>query len=517
MSPVSQSPVQVAPPGVRAPRSYIPHLRWWICGLLFIATTINYVDRSSLSTLKPLLSRPEVFNWSESDFAWIMFFFQAAYAIFPSISGRIIDSFGVKTGLAIALIGWSAMAGAHAFVGGIVGFCIVRFLLGAFEAANFPAAIKAVAQWFPQKERAMATGIFNSGTSLGVILTWGLVTIAEKTSWKLAFIGIALSGLLWLILWYMFYESPRKHPRLDPAELNYIEAGLPKQEVEKEKVHWTVLFRYKQVWPFLIGKFITDPVWWFYLYWLVSFLVKSGMTNNQAAKMQIFPYSAAMVGAIGGGWISGYLIGKGWKTGTARYFAMGLCAICMPGSIVVAFIDPSKWYIALFFISLSCSAHQGWSSNIFTIASDLFPAKHVGSIVGLGTTAGGIGGMLTTLLVGVTLMLTHKNYTPILCWAGLMHITSLVIFFLMAGVDLKRVEIDPNLDQSMPCKPLILGGSILMILGLGIEAALVVFRNSLLEAVKGWSGLAGGMTAAVMVALIGVVFIYAGLPRRNNA
>lgn len=514
MSPVTPLSVETMPPGVQTPRPYIPHLRWWICGLLFIATTINYVDRTALSSLKPMLEKPENFNWSEAQFAWIMFFFQAAYAIFPTISGRVIDSFGVKTGLAIALIGWSVMAGAHAFVGGLVGFCIVRFLLGAFEAANFPAAIKAVAQWFPQKERAIATGIFNSGTSLGVILTWGLVWIADKTSWKLAFIGIGISGLLWLILWYMLYESPRKHPRLNPEELAYIESGMPKQEVEKEKVHWTVLFRYKQVWPFLIGKFITDPVWWFYLYWLVSILVGRGMSNLKGAGMQIYPYSAAMFGAIAGGWFSGHLIKKGWKTGSARYAAMGICALCMPGSIVAAYAD--KPWVALIFISLACSAHQGWSSNIFTIASDLFPAKHVGSIVGMGTTAGGIGGMLTTLLVGVTLMLTKNNYTPILVWAGLMHITSLIIFFAMAGLELKRVEIDPNLDQSRPYLPLVVGGSILTVLGVVIDASLVIYRSQLLIQLKGWSGLAGGMTAAAMVSLIGLVLIYAGLPKAQR-
>lgn len=508
-----KTPVQAASPDVqRGPA--IPGLRWWICGLIFLATTINYVDRTSISSLKPMLK--DLFKWEEVDFAWIMFAFTTAYAIFPSFSGRLIDGLGVKLGLTIALIGWSVMAGAHALVGGtyaLLGFCVARFMLGMFEAANFPAAIKAIAQWFPQKERAIATGIFNSGTSLGVILTWGLVSFAEKHGWQAAFILIGATGLLWLILWQILYEAPERHKRLSRKELDYIKAGLPKAQ-EKVNVHWTVLFRYKEVWPFLIGKFLTDPVWWFYLYWLVSILKGRGMANLDSTKMLIYPYTAAMVGSIGGGWISGHLIKKGWNTGAARYFAMGICAVCMLSSIGAAFAQ--KTPVALLFISLACASHQGWSANIFTIASDLFDTKFVGSIVGLGATAGGIGGMFTTLMVGVTLMLTKGNYTPILIWAGVMHITSLAIFFLMAGITLKRVEIDVNLDQSKAYQPLMLGGSILAVLGTLILAALVLYRNDLLGPLKGWSGLAGGMTVSAMMAVVGGILIYAGAPKKRQ-
>lgn len=520
-----KTPVQAAPAGARRGMP-IPHLRWLICALLFVATTINYVDRTALSALKPKLEA--LMHWDEADYGWIMFFFQAAYAIFPSFAGRMIDGLGIKAGLAIGLILWSAMAAAHAFVGGLVGFCVVRFFLGAAEATNFPASIKAVAQWFPQKERAMATGIFNSGTNVGVMIMPSLVWIAnqnEQTGWKWAFVTIGVLGLFFLIFWFWLYNNPQNHPNLTASEWEYIRAGQGEpskpQQVENEApVHWTTLLRYKQVWAFLGGKFLTDPVWWFYLYWLVPYLAKErGLTNLSSAGMLMFPYTAATIGAIGGGWISGHLIGRGWKVGSARFAAMGLCAVCMPGSIIAA--KTGSLPLALFFISMATAAHQGWSSNIFTTATDMFPTRVAGAVVGLGTTAGGIGGMLITLMVGMVLQWTQAKYgkpvyTPIFVWAGVMHPLSWFFLRAVAGKDLKKADVDGNLDTSMAHKGLILGGAIAVALGGFIASKVLLDWAEMVKALKSVSAAAGGATAGVMIACIGLVVIYAGLPKSRE-
>jgi ACS family hexuronate transporter-like MFS transporter len=248
-------------------RRYTPGLRWWICGLLFLATTINYVDRQSLSVLKTMLERE--MHWSEADYGWIQFAFTTAYAAFPSIAGRVMDSVGVKLGLALALVAWSTMSMLTALARGTVGFAIARFFLGAAEAGNFPASIKAIGQWFPQRERALATGLFNSGTNVGVMVSFLTVMAATNWGWQWAFVAIGAIGFIWLIAWKILFYPPEQHPKLSPEELAHIKSDQV-QNLEKVKLHWTALLRFRQIWPFLLGKLLTDPVWWFYLYWLPS-------------------------------------------------------------------------------------------------------------------------------------------------------------------------------------------------------------------------------------------------------
>jgi MFS transporter, ACS family, hexuronate transporter len=501
----------------------IPHLRWWICGLLFFATTINYLDRQTMSQLRTTIEK-DLF-WTEADYGWINFSFQLAYAMFFTLAGRIIDRVGVRIALAAALVVWSLMAGVHAIMTTVLGFCIARFLLGAAESFNFPAAIKTVAQWHPQNERALSTGIFNSGSNIGIVLAAGVGWIVANTTlphaWRIAFIVICLIGLLWLIAWLKLYNDPEKHPRLSRAELDFIKAGQARTE-ERLRLHWTTLLRYRQVWAFLIGKFMTDPVWWFYLYWLPSYLERQrGLSLSKSAAFIIIPYLAADVGSITGGWLSGFFINRGWRVGPARYMAMLLCAVCMPGAIIA--VSTGNFWLAIILISLAASGHQGWSANLFTTATDLFPSKIAGSVVGLGGMTGAVGGMLMTLLVGLTLQWLEgkpNQYVPVFIWAGLMHPVCLVIFRVIAGPDLKTVDIDRPLDVTRPSRPLLMFGGVITLLGTCSALWLGMNWGYVLNATRrpgggGITAAAGGMTAALIFVLIGMVVIYAGLGKKN--
>jgi len=499
------TPNETAPPR----QSYISGLRWWICGLLFLATTINYVDRNALSVLKTTLERQ--LNWSEADYGWITFAFTAAYAIFPSIVGRVVDAVGVKAGFAGGLILWSLMAAAHALVTSVFGFASARFLLGAAESINFPAAIKAVAQWFPQKERALATGLFNSGTNVGVMISFGTVMLATTYGWRWAFVMIGAIGFLWLVLWKYGYNAPERHRRLSPAEHAYIRADQV-VVVESIKVHWTTLLRYGNIWPFLLGKFMTDPVWWFYLYWLPSYLEKErGRNPLKSALLLAVIYTGASVGSVVGGWFSGHLIGKGWGVGSARYLAMLIPAICMPGSILAYYTQNFGLCIAL--ISLATACHQGWSANIFTSATDIFPSKVAGSVIGLGTTAGAIGGMFMTLLAGMSIQWLGTQ-KAVFIWAGLMHPLCLIIYRLWIGRDFKTIDVDKPLDMSRRHGGLLAGGAVLGLLGLAL--ALLIYSNwEVCVAAAKITGATQAATAAVGVLVIGLVLLYAGKAHRT--
>lgn len=294
----------------------IGHYRWWICALLFFCTTINYIDRYSLSVLKTTLEKE--LSWTATDYGWITSAFTFAYGMFPSLIGFFVDRVGVKKALAGALIVWSVAAAAHGLVATVFGFVIVRFLLGLAEAANFPASIKAVAMWFPQKERAFATGIFNAGTSVGVMVSGISVWIALHWGWQLAFVFIGLIGLIWLFFWQTFFDVPEKQKRLGAAELEYIRSGQAPSE-KTVKVPWTTLLRYREIWPFIIGKLITDPVWWFYLFWLPDYLEKGrGQPSLGASGWIALIYTGASVGSIAGGWLSGHLMKRGWSVGKDR-------------------------------------------------------------------------------------------------------------------------------------------------------------------------------------------------------
>ncbi len=503
----SSRPGETVPSG----RSYIPGLRWWICGLLFLATTINSVDRNALSVLKTTLERQ--LSWSEADYGWITFAFTMSYALFPSFAGRIVDAVGVKAGFAGGLILWSLMAAAHALVTSVFGFATARFFLGAAESINFPAAIKAVAQWFPQKERALATGLFNSGTNVGVMVSFLTVMLATSYGWRWAFIMIGAIGLVWLIFWGSGFNAPERHSRLSPVELDYIRADQPKA-VESIKVHWTALLRYGNIWPFLLSKFMTDPVWWFYLYWLPSYLEKErGRNPLKSALLLAVIYTGASIGSIVGGWFSGFLIGRGWRVASARYLAMLITAVCMPGSIIAYYTQNFELCIAL--ISLATACHQGWSANIFTSATDIFPSKVAGSVVGLGTTAGAIGGMFMTLLAGMSIQWLGTQ-KAVFIWAGLMHPLCLILYRLWIGRDFKTVDVDKPVDMSQRHKGLLVGGTVLVLFGVALVMVISANWETCVAAAK-LNGAMQAVTAATGVGIIGLALLFAGKSRRRAA
>ena len=399
--------------------------RWTICTLLFFATTVNYLDRQVLSLLKPMLE--EKFGWSNSDYANIASVFQFTYAISMLFAGRIIDKLGTKKGYTLAIIIWSIGAIIHAMaipIGecitaalgwfgivalpvSVLGFMFARAALGFGESGNFPAAIKATAEYFPKKERSFATGIFNSGTNVGAILAPVTVPwIAANWGWEAAFIIIGAIGLLWLFFWLVLYDRPEKQKRLSTAELEYINSDIEKTEadvegIKKEKVAWIKLLGYKQTWAFSIGKFLTDGVWWFFLFWLPAYLKDQyGMTGTDIMLPLVVLYSLTMFGSIGGGWFPVYFIRKGYHPYDGRMKAMLLIAII---PLVVLLAQPLgyiSYWIPVLFIGIAASAHQAWSANIFTTVSDMFPKKAIGSVIGIGGMAGGIGGVMTTKLGG---------------------------------------------------------------------------------------------------------------------
>jgi ACS family hexuronate transporter-like MFS transporter len=483
--------------------------RWYICALLFFCTTINYVDRTSLAVLKTTLEAK--LGWTDVDYGWVMFAFTAAYAAFPSIAGNLIDRFGVKASLAGALILWSLMAGLHAVVGSVLGFAVVRFFLGAAEAANFPASIKAVALWFPQKERALAVGVFNSGTNVGVMVSAVTVWLAGRLGWQWAFVAVGAIGLVWLAFWQAGFDAPRASKKVGAAELAYIETERG-ASADSLKVHWTALLRYRQIWPFLIAKLLTDPVWWFYLYWLPSYFAKErGQDALKSAGLLAVIYTGASVGSIVGGWLSGSLMGRGWGAGAARLGAMLLPAVFMPGAILAYYTH--NFTLCVAFVTLATACHQAWSANLFTTATDLFPAKVSGSVVGLGATSGGIGGMFMTLLAAMVIQWTG-NQQIIFIWAGLMHPVSWLILRFWLGKDFKRVELDRLPDLSKSFAPLLIAGA--AVVAIGLSAAFAIVRNwQLCVAAVRLPGAAQAITAASGVVLLGAALLYAGSSRRS--
>jgi len=485
----------------------VGNYRWVICALLFIATTTNYIDRNALGVLKPFLQ--EHLGWDEVDYGWIVFAFVGAYAAFPSIVGIFIDRFGVKRSLAIALVIWSLAAAAHGLVGTVLGFVIVRFFLGVAEAANFPASIKAVAMWFPQKERALATGIFNSGTSVGVIAAPVTVVLAQTLGWQWSFILMGLIGFIWLYFWQRSFQAPETHPRVGAAELEYIRSGQKAGE-QNVKLSWSAMVRYRQIWPFLIGKFLTDPVWWFYLFWLPTYLsVERGQNLLKSAGLMAIIYTGSSVGSVFGGWLSGYLIRKGWHVGKARMTAMLLAAIFMPGSILAYFTD--NFAVCVAFITLATACHQWWSANIFTSATDLFPQKVSGSVVGLGATAGGIGGMFIALLAALAIQWTGKQEL-VFIWAAFMHLISIAIYWFWFRGRFDPVDVDAGIDLHSRHTPLLTSGTVITLIGIALSL-LIGFNWDVCVKATSLSGAAQAMTAALGVFVIGAGLTYAGMAK----
>ncbi len=413
----------------------VGYTRWVVCALLFLATTVNYIDRQVLGILAPELQR--VIGWNEVQYGYIVTSFQAAYALGLLVVGRVLDVVGTKHGYALSLIFWSLAAMAHALARTPLGFGAARFALGLGEAGNFPAAIKTVAEWFPRRERALATGIFNSGTNVGAVVAPAIVPwIALTWSWQAAFVITGAIGFLWLALWYWLYDSPERYKGLSPAELAHIRSD-PEERVTP--VPWLGLINHRETWAFAIGKFLTDPVWWFYLYWIPKFLNEHhGLTLSKLGPPLIAIYLLADVGSIGGGWLSSHLIKRGTTVNRARKTAMLVCALAVT-PIVFASRVTDMWAAALL-VGLAAAAHQGWSANMFTLASDMFPRRAVGSVVGFGGMAGSIGGMLVATATGWILQLTG-SYQVIFAIAGSLYLIALLIVHLLVP-EVKPVRLD---------------------------------------------------------------------------
>ncbi|VXC85266.1 MFS transporter [Sphingomonas sp. AX6] len=400
--------------------------RWTVCALLFFATTINYIDRQVIGILKPVLETE--FGWSELDYADIVFWFQAAYAIGLLTVGRLIDWVGVRWGYAIAVIVWSIAGMAHAGARTVAGFAIARFALGLGEAGNFPAAVKATGEWFPKKERAFATGIFNAGSNVGAIITpLAVPPIVMAWGWEAAFLITGSLGFVWLIAWLLVYRTPEEHPKVSASELAHIRSDPAESTA---KIPWLTLLRYRQTWVFAVAKLMTDPIWWFFLFWLPDFFAKTYDLNLVTfGPPLIAVYLLADVGSVGGGWLSSRLIARGWTVNAGRKTAMLVCALCVVPVSLAIYVDNLIFAVAI--IGLAAAGHQGWSANVFTLASDLMPRRATASVVGIGGMAGAIGGMLMAKYVGGVLE-EVGNYTPIFVLIGSIYLIALLIVHLIS-------------------------------------------------------------------------------------
>ena len=370
--------------------------RWTICTLLFLATTINYVDRQILSLVKPILDVE--LGWSNEQFGIVNAVFQGAYGFGLLFFGWFVDRYGSKVGYAVSIIAWSLAAMGHSVVSTVTGFMVARASLGVSEGGNFPSAIKATAQWFPKRERAYATSIFNAGTNVGAIVAPALVPwIAYTWGWQMAFVAAGVAGLLWLLLWIPFYDSPEKSKRVGAAERELIASD--REEVnETQKVSWLRLLRYRQTWSFIVAKFMTDPVWWFFLIWLPDYFKKTrGLDIKESWIHLVTIYVIVTILSIFGGWVIGYLNKQGWSITRARKTGMFVFALCVIPIFLVAQLG--EWG-AVALIGLAGSAHQAWSANLYTTVSDMFPKKAVASVIGIGGMAGATGGMLFPIFSG---------------------------------------------------------------------------------------------------------------------
>jgi ACS family hexuronate transporter-like MFS transporter len=407
------------------PRPKVGNYRWVICALLFFATTINYVDRTVLGVLESTLQKE--IGWSATQYGDINASFSLAYGIGLLVAGWVIDRLGPRLGYTIYLVVWSIAAAAHALARDVRDFTIARFALGLGESGNFPAAIRTVAEWFPQRERALATGIFNAGTNVGAIISPLVVPIiAAQYGWQAAFIGTGLAGLIWVFFWWPLYRRPQDHPRVSPAELASIESDPSPPLV---KVRWRTLLTYRQTWAFAAGKFLTDPIWWFWLFWLPPFLKDLFEVDLKTiGAPMITVYLLADVGSVFGGWQSGWLIKRGWTPNAARKTAMLTYALCIVPVVAAPFAG-SKW-AAVLLIGVAAAAHQGFSANLFTTTSDMFPRWAVGSVVGIGGFAGAMGGFLFQFIAGRVRDLTG-SYVPLFIIAGSAYLLALLVIHLL--------------------------------------------------------------------------------------
>lgn len=396
----------------------IGNLRWTICALVFFATTINYLDRAVISLLKSTLSKE--LSWDDADYANIEIAFKISYAIGLMLAGRIIDKIGTKKGYSWATGLWSVAAVMHAFAKNVLGFAAARAALGFTEAGNFPAAIKTTAEWFPKKERAFATGLFNSGANIGAIVAPLTVPfIAVTFGWQWAFIITGILGFFWLIFWQKYYHTPANHPKITPDELAYINSDIEPLAINEapkleKKYTWGMLLGYKQTWAFSIGKLLTDPIWWFYLFWLPDFLESQyGLKGTQIALPVAAVYTLSVIGSVGGGWVPLKLISNNWSVFRARKTSMLIYAFLVLPILFAQYLGSINMWLAVLVIGIAAAAHQAWSANIFTTVSDMFPKHTVGSVTGIGGMFGAIGGILLSSLVQKNLFVYYRSINQI--------------------------------------------------------------------------------------------------------
>ena len=393
-------------------RASVGHRRWLICALVFFATTINYMDRTVLGLLAPVLQT--TIGWNEAQYGYIVTAFQVSYALGLLVMGPLVDRLGSRIGYAIAIAIWSLSAMAHSLARTVAAFAMARFGLGFGEAGNFPSALKAVAEWFPKRARALATGIFNSGTNVGATFAPLLVPwIALHLGWQYAFLMTGLFSAIWIVCWLRIYRQPDDDTQLSAAELAYIRSD---PAVAVGKIPWVRLLRHSQTWAFILGKFLTDPVWWFFLFWLPKYLSSvHHVTLPGLALPLIVIYNVATVGSIFGGWLPERFMKAGWTINRARKTAMLVCALAvMP---VISAVGLTSLWGSVLIISLAVAAHQGWSSNLLTLPSDMFPTNAVASVVSLGTFAGSLSGAVIATTAGLLLKATG-SYFPLFIFAG---------------------------------------------------------------------------------------------------
>ena len=430
---------EVPRPGApNAPR--VGRVRWTICALLFAATTVNYVDRQVLGILAPTLQHS--LGWTEADYGNIVSWFTLAYGAGFLFAGRAIDALGTRVGLALALVAWSLASMGHALASTVAGFSAARFALGLAESANFPASIKTVAEWFPVRERALATGLFNAGTNVGAIVAPVVVPwIALAWGWRIAFVVTGAAGFLWLGAWLAYYHRPDEHPRVTAGELAYVRGDASRATPngaafdtaspnDAPPVRWTELLRHRQLWAVAAAKGLTDGVWYFYLFWLPKFLdARFGVKLVGLAAPRVAIYVLADVGSVGGGWLSSALLARGWSANRARKTAM----LAMALRVVPTMLAPRAGGLwgAVALVALAAAAHQGWSANAYTLASDMFPRAAVASVIGIAGTAGALGGFLFQRATGRVLQSTH-DYGPIFVVCGLAYVCAWAVIQLLA-------------------------------------------------------------------------------------
>lgn len=447
------SPQNVEPHGPRdriplrtppAPRAQIPHLRWVMVGLIFLATTINYVDRLTLSVLAPVI-RADL-KLSNAEYSYIGTMFLLAYTISQGLSGRLYDRIGTRLGFVVSILVWSTSSLLHSLARGLVSLGLFRFTLGLGEAGNWPGAAKTVAEWFPVHERALGMAIFNSGAAIGSVLAPPLIVFLQMNyGWQATFLFSGSLGLMWLVPWLLLYNSPDKHPRITPEEREYIRKGQNQTPADSTcpSPSWRQLLRIKQVWAVVVARMLCDPVWFLFMLWLPEYLNKErGFSLKEIGMFAWVPFVAADAGSLLGGFLSGWLIKRGWSVNRARKTVIACAAAVMPAGIAAAYAQSP--FMALGFIALVLFGFQIWINNVQTLPSDMFPTRWVGSVAGLGGVGAGIGAMVFTLTTGW--VVDHFSYTPILTVAGLLAPLATLALFALCG-PVGRVDVRPRMER----------------------------------------------------------------------